>query len=77
MNSEIIRLEKMQISQAAETLMNAFRIEGENQEQLQQQDFFSQMFSQSTIVNNEENYRSYWEAFLRYCQPLRHVYTTP
>lgn len=78
MSSEIIRLEKAQISQAADTLINAFRVERENQEQPQeQQDFFSQIFSPYIVVNNEENYRSNWEAFLRYCQPLRHVYTTP
>ena len=79
MSSEIIRLEKTQISQAAETLINAFRVERENQEQPQEeQDFFSQIFSPYYIeVNNEESYRSNWEAFLRYCQPLRHVYTTP
>lgn len=80
MSSEVIRLEKMHISQAAETLMDAFKIEQENQEQPQEQeqeDFFSQLFSQSIIVDDEENYsRSLWEAFLRYCQPLRHVYTT-
>ena len=79
MNLEIIRLEKTQISQAAETLMDAFRIEWENQEEVQEEeDFLLQILFQSTTVNDdEENYRSYWEAFLRYSQPLRHVYTTP
>ncbi len=78
MNSEIIRLEKAQISQAAKTLMDAFRVERQNQEQSQEeQDFLSQIFSPYIEVNNEESYRNNWEAFLRYCQPLRHVYTTP
>lgn len=78
MSAEIIRLERAQISQAAETLMNAFKREQEDREESQeQQDFFSQLFSQSIIVNNEENYRNAWEAFLRYHQPLKHVYTTP
>ena len=79
MSSEIIRLEKAQISQAAETLMNAFRVERENQEQPQEeQDFFSQIFSPYYIeVNNEESYRSNWEACVRYFQRLRLEFTTP
>lgn len=77
MSSEIIRLEKAQISQAADTLINAFRRESENQEQTQEQDWFSQLFFQEIVLFGEENYRESWEAFLRYFQPLRHVYTTP
>ena len=77
MSSEIIRLEKAQISQAADTLINAFKTEAENQEQPQEQDWLSQFLSQEIVVFGEENYRETWEACLRYFQPLRHVYTTP
>ena len=77
MSSEIIRLEKAQISQAADTLINAFRTEAENQEQPQEQDWLSQFLSQEIVVFGEDNYRETWEACLRYYQPLRHVYTTP
>ncbi|BAY80568.1 acetyltransferase [Calothrix parasitica NIES-267] len=76
MSLEIIRLEKTQISQAADTLIDAFRIEPENQEQTQE-DWLSQLFFQEIVLFGEENYRETWEACLRYFQPLRHVYTTP
>ena len=39
MSSEIIRLEKAQICQAADTLIDAFRREPENQEPTQEQDW--------------------------------------
>ena len=79
MNSEIeiIRLQESQIKQASETLINAFAINQLNQRDESEQEDFVSWANSPLIVFDSEVPDSYWQSVLRYCQSLKHVYTTP
>ncbi|MEM1394191.1 MAG: GNAT family N-acetyltransferase [Cyanobacteria bacterium P01_D01_bin.116] len=66
MNTQVIRLEKAQISQATETLVNAFS-----------KDPIFDYILPKAINQRDKVSRNLWEATLRYSQPLNHIYTTP
>ena len=66
MNTEIIRLEKAQIHQATETLVDGFK-----------KDPMFQYLLPPTENLKDKISLTFWEAVLRYCQPLNNVYTTP
>ena len=66
MNTEIIRLEEAQIDRATEALVDAFS-----------KDPILQYILPEEISKRDKISRSFSEINLRYCQPLKNVYTTP
>ncbi|NJM19939.1 MAG: GNAT family N-acetyltransferase [Richelia sp. SL_2_1] len=66
MNTQIICLEKTQINQATETLVDAFSKDPVVEYIL------PQLHSEKDKVS-----RNLWSATLRYAQPFNHIYTTP